>query len=61
MVQEVGEHGPQRFEGMTDAKTFLRAGYDLDDPDFWGNVNHYVDAQMMRTGCSSAPRKLAAA
>ena len=37
------------------------AGYNLDDPDFWGNVDHYVAAQLKQSGCSSAPKKLAVA
>jgi len=57
MVKEITEEGPQRFQGIENGKTFYRAGYNLNDPDFWGNVDGYVNATMKR-GIDSAPRKL---
>eukprot|EP00913_Durusdinium_trenchii_P018287 g17180.t1 len=45
--EELGPQGPQRFTGLPDGQTFLRAGYNLDDPDFWGNVDQYVASTMM--------------
>eukprot|EP00434_Breviolum_minutum_P018557 symbB.v1.2.016367.t1/scaffold1243.1/size129491/9 len=60
MIKELGPFGPQHFDGLSGAQTFLRAGYNLDDPDFWGNVDHYVASTMKQSGCTSAPKKLAA-
>jgi len=59
MIKELGPFGPERFDGLSGAQTFLRAGYNLDDPDFWGNVDHYVASTMKQSGCTSAPKKLA--
>lgn len=58
MVKEIGEFGPERFSGVSDGKTYLRAGYNLDDPDFWGNVDSYVNLTMKRSGYDSAPKRL---
>ncbi|CAK9058583.1 unnamed protein product [Durusdinium trenchii] len=61
MVKELGPQGPQRFTGLPDGQTFLRAGYNLDDPDFWGNVDQYVASTMKQSGYTSAPKKLSVA
>ncbi|CAJ1359086.1 unnamed protein product [Effrenium voratum] len=61
MVKELGPFGAERFDGIKDGKTFLRAGYNLDDPDFWGNVDNYVTTAVKRSGYTSAPKKLAMA
>lgn len=58
MVKEIGEFGPERFSGVSSGKTYLRAGYNLEDPDFWGNVDNYVNLSMKSSGYSSAPKKL---
>lgn len=58
MVKELGPFGPQRFDGLNGARNFLRAGYNLDDPDFWGNVDHYAAMTMKQSGYTSAPKKL---
>ncbi|CAJ1375316.1 unnamed protein product [Effrenium voratum] len=61
MVKELGPFGAERFDGIKDGKTFLRAGYNLDDPDFWGNVDNYVTTAVKQSGYTSAPKKLAMA
>eukprot|EP00438_Fugacium_kawagutii_P007932 Skav203714 [mRNA] locus=scaffold259:561266:574309:- [translate_table: standard] len=64
MVKELGPFGPERFDGLNGARTFLLAlatpGYNLDDPDFWGNVDHYVATTMKQSGYTSAPKNIAA-
>mmetsp|Transcript_16011 Transcript_16011/g.37928 ORF Transcript_16011/g.37928 Transcript_16011/m.37928 type:complete len:397 (-) Transcript_16011:35-1225(-) len=60
MVKELGPFGPEHFDGLSGGKTFLRSGYNLDDPDFWANVDSYAFATMKQSGYTSAPKKLAA-
>ncbi|CAE7346843.1 Ripk4 [Symbiodinium sp. CCMP2592] len=60
MVKELGPFGPEHFEGMSGGKTYLRAGYNLDEPDFWANVDNYAFTTMKQSGYTSAPKKLVA-
>jgi len=55
------EQGAPRFEGLPDVATARRAGYDLEDPDFWSLVNGYCHETIKKTGHSTAPRKLVSA
>ncbi|OLP81669.1 Receptor-interacting serine/threonine-protein kinase 4 [Symbiodinium microadriaticum] len=53
MVKELGPFGPEHFEGMSGGKTYLRAGYNLDEPDFWANVDNYAFTTMKQSGYTS--------
>mmetsp|Transcript_1599 Transcript_1599/g.3928 ORF Transcript_1599/g.3928 Transcript_1599/m.3928 type:complete len:678 (-) Transcript_1599:69-2102(-) len=55
------ERGQPRFEGLKGAITAKRAGYDLEEPDFWSLVDNYCHETMKKTGTSTAPRKLVVA
>jgi len=59
MVQRWYE-GKPRFEGLPDVPTARRAGYDLDEPDFWDNVEEYCRETVKKIGHSTAPKAVAA-
>jgi len=61
LMAKTWEPGQPRFEGLSSAITARRAGYDLQDPDFWSLVDNYAHETMKKTGHSTAPRKLVAA
>lgn len=49
----------ERFDGIPEAFTYRRHGYDLDSPDYWANVYDYVNDTVNNFGCDSAPTALA--
>lgn len=46
----------QRFDGIPQAMTFRRSGYDIESPDYWENVYDYVRETVKNQGCVSAPK-----
>lgn len=52
------ETGPSRVRVPEGSKVYLRSGYDLKDPDFWGHVNQYVKETLKRTGYLAPPQAL---
>merc|ERR1711974_207880 len=56
MVQQWQE-GKPRDKGIPGVAVARRAGYDLDEPDFWSFVNEYCHETFKKTGHSTAPKK----
>jgi len=48
----------ERFDGIPDAMTFRRSGYDIDSNDYWENVYDYVRETVQNYGYTSGPRVL---
>jgi len=49
----------ERFNGIPEAMTFRRSGYDIDSTDYWENVYDYVKGVVMGSGYDGAPKVLA--
>merc|ERR1719291_1239449 len=58
LMEKTWEPGQPRFQGLRGVVTAKRAGYDLQEPDFWSLVDNYCYETMKKTGHSTAPRKL---
>jgi hypothetical protein len=48
----------ERFDGIPEAMTYRRSGYDIDSNDYWENVYDYVRETVKSNGCVSAPKVL---
>jgi hypothetical protein len=48
----------ERFDGIPDATTYRRHGYDIDSGDYWANVYDYVNETVKNYGYVSAPTAL---
>jgi hypothetical protein len=48
----------ERYDGIPDAETFRRNGYDVSSPDYWANVYDHVKRKVFDEGYVSAPKAL---
>jgi len=48
----------ERFDGIPEAATYRRVGYNLDSGDYWAGVYAMVDRSVKDTGYTSAPKYL---